>query len=365
MAAGGGRSPPRGRGPSRRAFNPSGLRAVTRMRWLLVGGGAREHAIAAPLVRAGAEVVVASPNANPGLERLARSSARVEPIDTERIVAVRAKGARGRRRHRPGGAPRERGRRRASGPPTFPPWGPGAPRPRSNPRSCSAGSFSARHGVPGRPGSSPRPRPRRSTAPSWSSARPWVVKPSGLTAGKGVWVQGTDFAEPKEGAIYAKTLLVQGDRVLLEEKLEGEEFSLMAFVTDSGVYPMPAVQDFKRALEGDTGGNTGGMGSYSQRDHLLPFLSAVGPGRRGRLSRADRGRAAVGGALFPWDPVRRVHADRGGSPPPRVQRTVRRPRGDQRPRRCTRRGTSPTSSSAWRRAASTRTSCGSVGVRPS
>ena len=49
----------------------------------------------------------------------------------------------------------------------------------------------------------------------------------------------------------------------------------MAFVTDSGVYPMPAVQDFKRALEGDRGGNTGGMGSYSQRDHLLPFLSAA------------------------------------------------------------------------------------------
>lgn len=48
----------------------------------------------------------------------------------------------------------------------------------------------------------------------------------------------------------------------------------MAFVTDSGVYPMPAVQDFKRALEGNLGANTGGMGSYSQRDHLLPFLSS-------------------------------------------------------------------------------------------
>jgi phosphoribosylamine--glycine ligase len=48
----------------------------------------------------------------------------------------------------------------------------------------------------------------------------------------------------------------------------------MAFVTDSGIYPMPCVQDFKRADEGDAGANTGGMGSYSQRDHLLPFLSA-------------------------------------------------------------------------------------------
>ena len=46
----------------------------------------------------------------------------------------------------------------------------------------------------------------------------------------------------------------------------------MAFVTDSGVYPMPLVQDYKRAGEGDTGPNTGGMGAYSQRDHLLPFV---------------------------------------------------------------------------------------------
>ncbi len=102
---------------------------------------------------------------------------------------------------------------------------------------------------------------------------PFVVKPSGLTAGKGVWVQGVDFPEPRAGGVYAKSILAAGGSVLLEEKLEGEEFSLMAFVTDSGVYPMPVVQDFKRALEGDKGGNTGGMGSYSQRDHLLPFLS--------------------------------------------------------------------------------------------
>ena len=89
---------------------------------------------------------------------------------------------------------------------------------------------------------------------------PFVVKPSGLTAGKGVWVQGSDFLDAKEGAVYAKSILAQGQRVLLEEKLEGEEFSQMAFVTDSGVYPLPAVQDFKRALEGDHGRNTGGMG---------------------------------------------------------------------------------------------------------
>ncbi|EQD31060.1 phosphoribosylamine--glycine ligase, partial [mine drainage metagenome] len=53
---------------------------------------------------------------------------------------------------------------------------------------------------------------------------------------------------------------------------------------------MPAVQDFKRALEGDQGGNTGGMGSYSQRDHLLPFLR---PADRDRAIDLIKGTAAA------------------------------------------------------------------------
>ncbi len=104
---------------------------------------------------------------------------------------------------------------------------------------------------------------------------PFVVKPVGLTSGKGVAVQGRDFQTAEEGAAYARQVLAEPagrNGVLLEERVDGEEFSLMAFVTDSGVYPMPLVQDYKRAGEGDTGPNTGGMGAYSQRDHLLPFV---------------------------------------------------------------------------------------------
>ena len=75
----------------------------------------------------------------------------------------------------------------------------------------------------------------------------------------------------RAGAIaYARSL--NGD-VVLEERLLGEEFTLQAFVDGNHLVPMPLVQDHKRAFEGDTGPNTGGMGSYSMPDHMLPFVS--------------------------------------------------------------------------------------------
>jgi phosphoribosylamine--glycine ligase len=75
----------------------------------------------------------------------------------------------------------------------------------------------------------------------------------------------------RAGAIaYARSL--SGD-VVLEERLLGEEFTLQAFVDGNHLVPMPLVQDHKRAFEGDTGPNTGGMGSYSMPDHKLPFVS--------------------------------------------------------------------------------------------
>ncbi|WOV85795.1 phosphoribosylamine--glycine ligase [Sporosarcina jeotgali] len=94
---------------------------------------------------------------------------------------------------------------------------------------------------------------------------PIVIKADGLAAGKGVVV-----AHTKGEAVEALLeMLVQekfgeaSASVIMEEFLEGEEFSLMAFVNGKNVYPMVIAQDHKRAFNGDTGPNTGGMGAYS------------------------------------------------------------------------------------------------------
>ena len=103
-----------------------------------------------------------------------------------------------------------------------------------------------------------------------------AVKPSGLTGGKGVKVTGYQLKDGTEAKQYAKELLSTKHgglaTIVIEEKLEGEEFSLQAFSDGSKIYGMPLVQDHKRAYEGDIGPNTGGMGSYSDANHLLPFL---------------------------------------------------------------------------------------------
>lgn len=99
---------------------------------------------------------------------------------------------------------------------------------------------------------------------------PIVVKADGLAAGKGVVV-----AESVEEAIEAldqmmgeRTFGDAGESVVIEECLRGEELSFMAFVHENTVVPMVTAQDHKRAFEGDTGPNTGGMGAYSPVPHL-------------------------------------------------------------------------------------------------
>ncbi len=100
----------------------------------------------------------------------------------------------------------------------------------------------------------------------------FVVKPDGLTGGKGVRVHGDHFQTVDEGLAYARDLLSNDGRVQIEEKLIGEEFSLQTITDGKSFLHCPAVQDHKRAYDGDRGPNTGGMGSYSCPDHSLPFL---------------------------------------------------------------------------------------------
>ena len=102
----------------------------------------------------------------------------------------------------------------------------------------------------------------------------YVLKPDGLTGGKGVKVKGEHFFTDHEALNYCSEVLSQSSesKIVIEEKLDGEEFSLQCFVDGKNVAAMPPVQDHKRAFADDSGSNTGGMGSYSYPDNL-PFLS--------------------------------------------------------------------------------------------
>ncbi|MHC9161995.1 phosphoribosylamine--glycine ligase [Exiguobacterium profundum] len=98
---------------------------------------------------------------------------------------------------------------------------------------------------------------------------PLVVKADGLAAGKGVTVAFTvEEAEAAVRDIFTTDKFGQQSQVVIEEFLDGEEFSLMAFVSGERVIPMITSQDHKRAYDGDRGPNTGGMGAYSPMPHL-------------------------------------------------------------------------------------------------
>ena len=92
----------------------------------------------------------------------------------------------------------------------------------------------------------------------------WVVKDDGLAAGKGVVVT----ADRDAARAHAASLLDAGHPVLLESFLDGPEVSLLCIVDGETVVPMLPAQDFKRVGDGDSGPNTGGMGAYSP----LPWL---------------------------------------------------------------------------------------------
>lgn len=101
----------------------------------------------------------------------------------------------------------------------------------------------------------------------------FVVKADGLKSGKGVFVMGDHFSTIDEGIKLAKDFLAKDGKIVIEEKFVGQEFSLMFFTDGKTLAKMPIVQDNKRAFEDDKGPNTGGMGSYSMSDHLLPFVN--------------------------------------------------------------------------------------------
>lgn len=101
--------------------------------------------------------------------------------------------------------------------------------------------------------------------------RAWVVKDDGLAAGKGVVVT----ADREAARAHAASLLESGHPVLLEAFLDGPEVSLFCLVDGATVIPLLPAQDFKRVADGDVGPNTGGMGAYAPLPWLPDEVSAA------------------------------------------------------------------------------------------
>jgi phosphoribosylamine--glycine ligase / phosphoribosylformylglycinamidine cyclo-ligase len=107
-----------------------------------------------------------------------------------------------------------------------------------------------------------------------ASARDYVIKASGLASGKGVFLPETQ--EAALGILHS--LLVEGtlgragEKVVIEERLQGREVSVLAFSDGQNILPMPPVQDHKRLMDGDRGPNTGGMGTFAPSNACPPGL---------------------------------------------------------------------------------------------
>jgi len=132
--------------------------------------------------------------------------------------------------------------------------------------------------------------------------RAFVVKADGLAKGKGTLVprDAEETLECIDTLMLGKSVGAAADRIVLEEKIDGREVSLMALIDGERVVPLPPACDYKRALDGDKGPNTGGMGGYSP-------VGSFGPGE------VDR---AVAEVLAPGEPerARKVDREKNGVP---------------------------------------------------
>jgi len=99
-----------------------------------------------------------------------------------------------------------------------------------------------------------------------------AVKPDAPAAGKGVGVWGDHFNTREQLYEHFLANFKEGP-VIVEEKVDGEESSFQAFCDGKHLIPLPDTRDHKRAFDGDKGPNTGGMGSYKDKEYYLPFMS--------------------------------------------------------------------------------------------
>lgn len=246
------------------------------MRILLVASSARGHAIADALMRSPQqpEIIAITPARNPGIGALASSHTVLPLHDTEAIVRIAQDAAADFAIIGPED-PLANGLAdalQARGIPSVAPMQSGA---RIESSKRFARDLMTKHGI----GASPLYRTFTNADPGairryiqHDLRGEYVVKFDALKGGKGVKVGGEHLDTVEDGVQYACDCIRECGTVVVEEKLVGVEFSLISLVSGTQVVHSPAVQDHKRAFEGDTGPNTGGMGTYSMPDHALPFL---------------------------------------------------------------------------------------------
>src|SRR6056297_820783 len=235
---------------------------------LLVGGGGREHAIARAVADDCALYACAS-NRNPGIRRLADGFESIDETDAEAVADYATTVGADLAVIGPESA-LAAGVADALDEAGVYAFGPRADEARLETDKAYQREFMERNAIPGCPDYAVFDDMDAACEHIEGYDGDLAVKPAGLTGGKGVKVIGDQVT-----AEEAKTYLRDSgyDRVVLEERLVGEEFTVQAFVANGDVRTTPAVQDHKRAYEGDEGPNTGGMGSYSDTGLSLPFMA--------------------------------------------------------------------------------------------
>ncbi len=245
-------------------------------RVLLVGGGAREHAMARAIKRSeDAELIVVMKHRNPGIARLATDVHLCAETDIQAVVAYAVEAEADIAVVGPE-APEELGLCDALAAAGIPCASPTKAAARIETDKTWMRELMAKYDVPGRLAHHRFTDQDAAEAFLDEHGAVWAIKPVGLTGGKGVQVHGDHFDDVEGAKQYVREVFAKGTgggALQFEELARGEEFTLMAFTDGDAVLPMVAVQDHKRLREGDEGPNTGGMGSYSQCDGLLPFLT--------------------------------------------------------------------------------------------